>query len=210
MQSCSFVAMRVASALVTILLALPAAGAAAPKGPSEDAQFRRWLTHYLKNGGDDSEDNDLQNLVYGYALIDLNGDGRNEAVVWSRDAGWCGSSGCDFDVFVHTKKGWRYFADGVNTRLPIKVLPSRTHGWRDLSGWQYGGGVDRPFESWIQFDGRGYGWAKTGWKVPKRIHGRIIIKDATIPLFPSKCQPTLEAPSIFGPMPIKSGKPGSC
>ena len=200
--------MRAAFAAVFVLT-LPSLLDAKPHA-SEDAQFRAWLTHDLKHSREFADDADLQNLVYGYALVDLNGDGKNEAVVWAGDANWCGSSGCVLHIFVHPKSGWQYFSMGVNTRLPIRVLSSRTHGWHDLSGWQYGGGVDRPFESWIRFDGRDYGWSKTNWKVPRRIHGRVIIKDASIPLFPSKCHKVEEGPSVFGPMPIKSKKAGSC
>jgi hypothetical protein len=201
--------MRWLSGLLVIALAWAGIASAKPKS-SEDAQFRAWLIHYLKNDPDNADDDDLQNLVYGYALFDLNGDGRNEAIVWARDSSWCGTSGCALSIFSRTKSGWKFASDGPNTRPPIQVLASRTHGWRDLSGFQYGGGVDRPFRSWIRFDGHDYGWSKTGWKVPRHVSSRVIIKDATIPLFPSKCRRTEEAPSVFGPMPMKSAKAGSC
>lgn len=199
--------MKCLSSLLMIGLVWAGGASAKPKS-SEDAQFRRWLIHYLKS---DKEDDDLQNLVYGYALVDLNGDGRNEAVVWARDRDNCGSSGCGLEVFVHGKSGWREAIDGATTRPPIKILPTKTRGWRDLSSLQYGGGIDHPYEAWWHYNGRGgYDSSKTEWIVPKRIHGRVIIKDANIPLFPTMCHRTEEASSVFGPMPIKSAKAGSC
>ena len=202
--------MRALIALTPVALILvPAAKAESKSASSEDAQFRRWIIHYLKSGYRD--DADLQNLVYGYALVDLNGDGRKEAVVWARDSNICGTSGCSLDIFVHDKSGWRDSIDVGTTRPPIKILPTRTHGWYDLSSWQFGGGIEHPYEAWWRFNGRSdYDSSRTKWKVPKRIHGRVIIKDANIPLFPSKCHRTEEATSVFGPMPIKSAKPGSC
>ena len=201
--------MRSLVAVFALLLSLPAIAAIPEKKASaENKQFRRWLVHYLKN---DPDDDDLANMTYGYALLDLNGDGRNEAVVWAKDSNLCGTSGCGFLVFVHDRSGWRLFADGPTTRPPIKVLPTRTHGWQDLSSLQYGGGVEHPFEAWDRFEGKsGYNWSRAAPKVPKNVHGRIIIREASIPLFPEKCRKVIEAPSTFGPLPVSSKKPGSC
>lgn len=193
-----------------IALAYASAASASSKS-SEDAQFRSWLIHYLKSDPDNAEDDDLQNLVYGYALVDLNGDGRNEAVVWARDAWRCGTSGCGLEVFAHDGPGWRMIWDVATTRPPIQLLPTRTNGWRDLSSLQYGGGVDHPYRAWWHFVGRDdLKNRKLQWEVPRRIRGRVIIEDATIALFPTKCRRTDEAPSVFGPMPIKLAKPRTC
>lgn len=205
--------MKVLTALATMTLFLaPVSLANAKPTPSEDAQFQKWLVQYLKGNRDGD---DLQNLVYGYALVDLNGGGRNEAIVWARDRYRCGTGGCDAEIFVRGKSGWKLFASSPNTRPPIKLLLSRTKGWRDLAGWQAGGGIMRPYEARWRFNGKEYELVEpadwTGVKPrPPRLNGRVIIKDATIPLFPSKCRRIEEATSVFGPMPVKSGKPGSC
>jgi hypothetical protein len=205
---------KAVAALTVSSLALPLAADARPQKrmSAEEAQFRSWLIQHLKN--EYRDDDDLQNLVYGYALVDLNGDGRNEAIAWA--TGYrCGTSGCDPEIFVRGRSGWRLFSGGPGTRLPIKLLATRSHGWRDLAGWQAGGGIKRPYEARWRFNGREYeivypaDW--TGVKPrPPRLRGRILIKGATIPLFPSKCRRITEAPSVFGPLPTKTGKPGSC
>ncbi|HVH86191.1 MAG TPA: hypothetical protein VM912_05665 [Terriglobales bacterium] len=207
-------AMRSAlSLLVCVLLSFPAIAGAAERGTTVDeVRFRRWLTHYLKN---DPDDDHLQNLVYGYALVDLNGDQRNEAVVWARDGRACGTGGCDLQVFVHGKSGWRLFSSTTITRPPIMLLASRHHGWRGLAAWQAGGGIKSPYEGVLRFNGKGYALVEpSDWTGvmprPPRLHGRTLIKDASIPLCPRKCQHTQEAPSDFGPMPTRSAKPGSC
>ena len=173
---------------------------------SEEMQFRHWLVHWLNAPGDD----DVQNLVYGYALVDLNGDGRNEAVVWARDNSNCGTGGCDLAIFVHARSGWRLFSTVATTRPPIELLGTRNHGWHDIGVWNSGGGIRHPYEGRVHFNGRKYPFSGGAEKLPRGAHGRVIIKDATIPLFPSKCRKTVEAPSLFGPLPIKSPKPGSC
>lgn len=199
------------SALLLICFAFPAFAATSSKewATSEDALFRRWLINHLKADPENADDKDLTNLTFGYALVDLNGDGRDEAVVYISDANWCGSSGCWLQVFRRTRSGWRPLMDLGNTRPPIRLLPTTTHGWRDLSGRQYGGGTDRPFESWIRLGARAND-PEGPAKVPRRVHGRVIIKTANVPLFPSKCRRAEEAGSVFGPMSIRTGEPGSC
>jgi hypothetical protein len=174
---------------------------------TEEVRFRHWIVNYIKSDPQHLDVHDLTDLTFGYALVDLNGDRRNEAIVWIRDQAYCGSGGCWLEVFRATRSGWRSFADAGIAHPPIKVLPTRTHGWRDLSERQYGGGTYRPFELWLRFNGRNYD--SKGSKVPRGIHGRIIIKDAKIPLFPSECRRAEEAGSVFGPMSIPTGKPGS-
>lgn len=188
----------------------PATATAKPNNSSEDAQFKRWLVHYLKTDREYKDDDDFTNLIFGYALVDLNGDGRNEAVAYLSDADLCGSSGCDLEIFKRGPSGWQPLGLAFgNTRTPIRLLPTRTHGWRDLSGWQYGGGVDRPFESWISLYPRKSD-PKRPDAVPRQIRGRIIIERANVPLFPTKCRRAEEAGSVFGPLSIRTGKPGSC
>lgn len=203
---------RMKSLVALLMLTFASSALSAKPELSGDAQFRRWLIHYLKS--DYRDDPDLQNLVYGYALVDLNGDGRDEAVVWARNAS-CGTGGCDLNVFVHRKSGWDLFSSTTITRPPIKLLPQRHRGWRDLASWQTGGGIERPYEARLRFNGTEYeiAWPKdfTGKNPrPPRLEGRTLIGDATIPLFPSKCHKMKEAPSAFGPIPLKSAKRGSC
>lgn len=198
--------MRKLSRLALCLISVSVSEAASAKVAisAEEATFRRWLVHYLK------ADRQLRdtNETFGYSLVDLNGDGRKEAVAWVTGRFYCGTGGCSLQVFRRTKSGWRLFADAGIAHTPIKLLAIRTHGWRDLSEWQYGGGTYRPFEAWLRFNGREYN--NQGAKVPRGIHGRIIINDANFPLFPSKCRRAKEGESVFGPMSMPTGKAGSC
>lgn len=106
---------------------------------------------------------DQQLTGYDYALSDLNGDGRPEALVYARrghedgqDVSLCGSGGCDLIVLSLTPTGYRVISDISITRPPIRVLPSVSHGWHDLSVLVAGGGILPGYRARLQFDGKTY------------------------------------------------------
>lgn len=132
------------AAVIASTLAMSASSAAAPAGV---AAFVR--------------DHDL--TVYTVALADLNGDARPEALIYamaSSDgegrADLCGSGGCDLYVLALTSTGYRQVADISLARPPIRVLPTITHGWHDLSVLVAGGGIIPGYRARLRFDGRGY------------------------------------------------------
>ena len=74
------------------------------------------------------------------ALVDLDGDGKKEAIVYLVGRTWCGSGGCPTLVLVRNGVGWKLLQYITITRPPIRVLSSTSHGWHDLSVWVQGGG----------------------------------------------------------------------
>ena len=84
-------------------------------------------------------------LDYVAAETDLNGDGEPEIV-----AHLCGD-GCRTLVLTGREADYAVMMDAPGTRLPIRVGPASSHGWRDL-------GVGRPAEAMalMRFDGRAY------------------------------------------------------
>lgn len=91
-----------------------------------------------------------------WASADLNGDGRAEAIAYVSGPSICGSGGCTLVVLSPTRNGrWRLAARTTVTRLPVRLLTSRTHGWRDLAVAVGGGGVG-PAMAQLRFDGRRY------------------------------------------------------
>lgn len=93
---------------------------------------------------------------YRAARADLNGDGAAEIILWSQEPAMCGSGGCV--LFVLTPQGRRYrvVTRMTVTRPPVRVLASATRGWRDLGVRVSGGGITRPYEARLRFDGRSY------------------------------------------------------
>ncbi|WP_428969338.1 hypothetical protein ACQR50_00110 [Sphingomonas sp. Xoc002] len=106
---------------------------------------------------------DLKLTRYDYALRDLNGDGRPEALVYARqaredgqDVSLCGSGGCDLTILTLTPTGYHAVSDISITRPPIRVLNSSTKGWHDLSVLVSGGGILPGYRVRLRFDGRSY------------------------------------------------------
>ena len=78
---------------------------------------------------------------YGLHLVDLNGDGKEEAIVHLVDAGYCGSGGCLTIVLTRQGQSWRKIGRITVSNLPIYALSTRHSGWRDLGVTIGGGGT---------------------------------------------------------------------
>ena len=134
---------RAASATILLSCATAASSAAPPQGV---AAFVR--DHHLTR--------------YSVALVDLNGDGRPEALIYAMSAAdgdpasLCGSGGCDLYVLSLPPTGYRRVTTITITRPPIRVLRTITHGWHDLGVLVSGGGIIPGYEARLRFDGHSY------------------------------------------------------
>jgi len=90
------------------------------------------------------------------ALVDLNGDGTPEAVVYLSSNDWCGSGGCTTLILVRDGDSWRLLTKVTITRPPIRVLATKSNGWRSISVWVHGGGIQPGYEAELRFDGKAY------------------------------------------------------
>jgi hypothetical protein len=93
--------------------------------------------------------------LYASSQFDLNGDGKKEVVVWLEGPIYCGTSGCEINVFENLGDQYRYVGRTHSVKLPVRVLPTSTNGWRDLSAHVSGGGSN-PYEARLQFNGTRY------------------------------------------------------
>ncbi len=123
---------------------------AASSSKREDS-LKKFLQGYV---GHDSLDNE-QPSRYADAFVDLNGDGKNEAIVYLVGRRWCGSGGCRTLVLTPVASSYRVIANIMITNPPIRVLTRSSHGWRSLSVWVRGGGI-LPGEVELPFDGKKY------------------------------------------------------
>jgi hypothetical protein len=123
-----------------------------PQAPSTHEMVKAFVRNELRRDGGQPE----RTARFSYALIDLNGDGMREAIVRIVDSQVCGSGGCS--MYILRRQGSRYRV--VNwtsiTRPPIRVLTTRSHGWRDISVFVQGGGIIRGYEARLPFDGKAY------------------------------------------------------
>ena len=134
---------------------LAAAGCSAPPAFSGTSSEFGSLHAFLQRELDD-EPHDLQEPQYAAALVDLDADGRDEAVVYVQSWRSCGTGGCGFYVLARSGAGWRIVAETSLGWPPVRVLETRSNGWRDLGILVRGGGILPGYEALLAFDGRTY------------------------------------------------------
>ena len=116
------------------------------------------------------------------ARADLNGDGRAEAIAYVEGPTVCGSGGCNVAVLTPTARGWRLIGGISVARRPLRLLDTRTAGWRDL-GVTIGGGGGRSGLAQVRF-GRGRYRGNPTLAAPVPVgSGRVLIA-ADAPLAP--------------------------
>jgi len=76
------------------------------------------------------------------AWLDLNGDGRQDALVLLENPLYfCGTGGCTMLVFKGTPSGFEFVSSSSLIRGPLLVSETTTQGWRDLIVEVSGGGM---------------------------------------------------------------------
>ncbi|HET7222983.1 MAG TPA: hypothetical protein VFI81_07285, partial [Rhodanobacteraceae bacterium] len=90
------------------------------------------------------------------ALVDLNGDGSPEAVVFRTGGGMCGTGGCNLTVFQRRGDTWYPVGGAGIANPPVRVLRQRTDGWASLSVVQRGGSTSPGITEILQFNGSWY------------------------------------------------------
>lgn len=162
--------MRGATLLVAASLLLPTSAGA--QGSRDDA-----LRAFLRTTFADARA-EWPETAYVSAFADLNGDGRDEALVSLYSGLFCGSGGCALYIYTPAGESWREIAELTIVNAPVRLLDTRSHGWRDLAVQVRGGGTEIPYEARIRFDGRTYASNPSlAPSVRGRVRGRILITD---------------------------------
>ena len=92
---------------------------------------------------------------YDFAGVDLNGDGRPEAVVLFSGRDWCQKTGCSLVVFQEEQFGYRPVSHITSAHAPVRLGPDTSFGWRDLI-LKTGGGAAPVRDVRLAFTGKGY------------------------------------------------------
>jgi hypothetical protein len=119
---------------------------------SQGAHTRGGVSVFLRNflGSGDKE------TRYAVAFLNLNRDRASEAIVYLSGDRWCGSGGCTMLILAPAGASYRVVTKTTITRLPIRVLKTRTNGWADLSVRVQGGGILTAYQAVLRFDGSTY------------------------------------------------------
>jgi hypothetical protein len=114
---------------------------------------------------------------YVAAFADLNGDGRDEALVSLHSGLFCGSGGCALYIYTPAGASWREVAELTIVNAPVRLLNTRSRGWRDLAVAVRGGGI-LPREARIAYNGRTYASNPSlAPRLPRGAPGRVLIPD---------------------------------
>ena len=122
-----------------------------PNSREEDS-LKSFLQHYV---GTLTSDED-KTTEYFRAFVDLKDDGTQDAIVYLTNDGWCGSGGCTTLILAPKDCTYRVVAKIMITRLPIRILATKSRGWHDIAVWVQGGGIQPGYEAKLSFDGKTY------------------------------------------------------
>jgi len=92
---------------------------------------------------------------YVYSLVDLNGDGNDEVIVYLMGSIFCGTGGCNMMVFTKGDDGYRLVKNFSLARTPVIASPVVNNDWKDLWKMESGGGAKATFVRYA-FDGKTY------------------------------------------------------
>jgi len=70
---------------------------------------------------------------YQYSLVDLNSDGKLDAIAFITDQDYCGNGGCSMVVLKGTDQGYEVVSASTLTQKPIFVLAEVRFGWHSLA-----------------------------------------------------------------------------
>jgi heat shock protein HslJ len=92
---------------------------------------------------------------YVYSRVDLNGDGRDEVMVYLMGSFFCGTGGCTLQLFAESQNGYALVSEFPLGRTPVIVASTKTNGWNDLFRLESGGGAETSYVKHV-FDGTTY------------------------------------------------------
>jgi hypothetical protein len=137
---------QVAAILLSVLYA--ASFGAAQSKPDGLAEF---LQNYT--GAHSAETKTIQ---YSAAFVELRDDGTKEVLVYLSSDGWCGTGGCTMLILAPEGASYRVVTKVPAVRLPIRVLDTKSNGWRDIGVVARKSGIEPLYEAILSFDGKSY------------------------------------------------------
>ena len=125
-------------------------------------------------------------MRYSFARVSLDGNGQEQILVYVSGPGWCGSGGCTAFLLEPLGSSFKVIDRFTLARLPIRILPSKSRGWNDLTMPVAGGGIINGYTALLKFNGRKYPsnpsvapklpstLAGAGTEVPLSEHGSLV------------------------------------
>src|SRR5205823_5110258 len=97
-----------------------------------------------------------EDVDYVSADVELRTSSKKQFVVYLQGSRWCGTGGCTTLILEPTKQSFKLLGVIPISRVPIRRLPTITNGCHDITVWVSGGGIDKPYQAKLRFDGKSY------------------------------------------------------
>ena len=146
-----------------------------PSSSPEDP-LKRFLQDYVGIPRPSEDDT----TRYFSTFVDLKDDGTREVVVYLTGGDWCGSGGCTTLILAPEDSSYKIVTKITVTRLPIRILTTKTNGWHDLTVRVQGGGIARSYEAKLSFNGKSY--LKNASMPPARRLIQKVLGEVVVPL----------------------------
>jgi hypothetical protein len=153
-------------------LYLPACHGQTGREPPSTERLLRSVADYLKS----LAVRDTRPSRYIYTFVHLSNEDRAEAVVYLSGDPWCGSGGCTILILNANDAGFKVISHLPATKLPIRLLKAKSHGWHDLAVWRHGSGIN--YEERLVYDGVGYWFSSSDVKGRRAVgqeEGKVIL-----------------------------------
>jgi hypothetical protein len=144
--------MRSRSSSAIVLLSLVAASTESAAPAAEPPALTAAVADWAK---DRDEEFAEAPPAYRFALVDLNGDGHEDALVLITDNYFCGTGGCTLLVLKAEAGRFDPVSTSTISREPMWLTSERQHGWRTFSLLVAGGGLEA-YQAAMRFDGIRY------------------------------------------------------
>lgn len=132
---------------------VPTGSEGATVAPSDIPAAQQSVTDWIRSNYKDEAGDGA--LLYASGDVDLDGDGTNEVLAYVGGPMLCGTGGCNLVVLKRKDGTLNKVSELSVVQLPVGVLDSRTHGWRDLAVTVAGGGIAATTVR-VPFDGGTY------------------------------------------------------
>lgn len=171
---------------------------------AQEGSLRKFLQSYAERSNSD----DIKATRYFAAFVHLRDDNTRQVIVYLIGGAWCGSGGCQTLILVPEGSSFTVLTKMTAVQQPIRVLDTKSNGWRDLGVWVQGGGNQRGYEARLSFNGKEYPSNPTvppAKPLTARVSGTVVVPPSGTgePLYPPQEQARfgLEEP-VSQPAPI--------
>jgi hypothetical protein len=137
---------------------------------AHDDALKRFLQQYLGEPYPPFEKEGATR--YSAAFADLKDDGTKEVIVYVSGRGWCGTGGCVMLILAPEGTSFKVVTKTTVTRLPIRVLATKSNGWHDITVVARISGTEPVYEAVLSFDGKTYP-ANPSTPPARRLEGKV-------------------------------------